>query len=289
MNDEEPIREIVSSMLTSAGYTCRAAADGLEALAVLNSGEEFDLLLTNLIMPNLDGIGLLIRTKEQFPDMPVVVETAVHDISVALAAIRNGAYDYLLTPFEREQLLAVVCRALEYRRLKLENRNCQKKLGALTIPTARKPERVLVQDDEEPMREIIASMLTTAHYECRGVASPKEVLDILNSGEEIDLLLCGLLETLEEDFFNRMSKQFPDIPVVTCSACHSISPLFLALRDGAYDYLLKPFEREQLLNVVGRALEHRRLKLENRNCQKKLGALTIPTVRKPERTNGGHL
>jgi DNA-binding NtrC family response regulator len=109
-------------MLGTAGYQCRTAADGLEALAVLDSGEEFDLLLTNLIMPGLDGIGLLERTKDRFPDMPVVLETAVHDISVCLAFIRNGGYDYLLEPFEREQLLNVVRRALEYRRLKLENR-----------------------------------------------------------------------------------------------------------------------------------------------------------------------
>src|SRR5207245_7296880 len=76
-------------------------------------------------MPDLDGIGLLERTKEKFPDMPVVMVTAVHDISVALAAIRNGAYDYLLKPFEREQLMATVRRALENRRLKIENRAYQ--------------------------------------------------------------------------------------------------------------------------------------------------------------------
>jgi HD-GYP domain-containing protein (c-di-GMP phosphodiesterase class II) len=61
----------------------------------------------------------------------VVMVTAVHDISVALAAIRNGAYDYLLKPFEREQLLNAVGRALENRRLKLENRNYQTNLEAL--------------------------------------------------------------------------------------------------------------------------------------------------------------
>jgi len=88
---------------------------------MLNSGEKFELLLTNLMMPKLDGIGLLERTKEQFPEMPVVVETAVHDTSVALACIRNGAYDYLLKLFEREQLLTVVHRVLEYRPLRLEN------------------------------------------------------------------------------------------------------------------------------------------------------------------------
>src|SRR3989475_6740003 len=131
VDDEETIREIVSSMLTSANFNCRQAASGMEALALLDSGEEFELMLSALMMANLDGIGLLEKTKERFPDMPVVMVTAVHDISVALAALRNGAYDYLLKPFEREQLLATVRRALENRRLKLENRAYQTNLEAL--------------------------------------------------------------------------------------------------------------------------------------------------------------
>src|SRR5579864_7607196 len=131
VDDEEAIREIVSSMLATAGYVCKQAGSGMEALAVLSSGEEFELMLSDLMMAELDGIGLLERTKERFPDMPVVMVTAVHDISVALAAIRNGAYDYLLKPFEREQLLATVQRALENRRLKLENRAYQTNLEVL--------------------------------------------------------------------------------------------------------------------------------------------------------------
>jgi putative nucleotidyltransferase with HDIG domain len=131
VDDEEAIREIVSSMLTTAHYKCSQAGSGLQALALLESGEEFELMLSDLMMADLDGIGLLERTKERFPDLPVVMVTAVHDISVALAAIRNGAYDYLLKPFEREQLLATVRRALENRRLKLENRAYQTNLEAL--------------------------------------------------------------------------------------------------------------------------------------------------------------
>jgi putative nucleotidyltransferase with HDIG domain len=131
VDDEEPIREIVSSMLTSAGYSCKQAGSGIEALAVLSQDNEFELMLSDLMMADLDGIGLLERTKEKYPDMPVVMVTAVHDISVALTAIRNGAYDYLLKPFEREQLLAVVSRALENRRLKMENRNYQLNLESL--------------------------------------------------------------------------------------------------------------------------------------------------------------
>jgi len=131
VDDEEAIREIVASMLTMAGYHCQQACSGVEALAILQSGEEFELMLSDLMMAELDGIGLLERTKEKYPDMPVVMVTAVHDISVALAALRNGAYDYLLKPFEREQLLATVRRAMENRRLKLENRAYQVNLETL--------------------------------------------------------------------------------------------------------------------------------------------------------------
>jgi len=131
VDDEEAIREIVCAILAAAGYSWKQASSGMEALALLNSGEVFELMLSDLMMADLDGIGLLERTKERFPDMPVVMVTAVHDISVALAAIRNGAYDYLLKPFEREQLLNAVGRALENRRLKVENRTYQINLESL--------------------------------------------------------------------------------------------------------------------------------------------------------------
>src|SRR5437763_15520205 len=143
VDDEEAIREIVASMLRSARYECRQAASGLEALALLNSGEEFELMLSDLMMPEMDGSTLLERIKERYPDLPVVMVTAVHDISVALQAIRDGAYDYLLKPFEREQLLATVRRALENRRLKLENRAYQTNLEALVAAKTEQVRRAM--------------------------------------------------------------------------------------------------------------------------------------------------
>ena len=131
VDDEDSIREVVSSMLTSASFVCTQAQSGKEALALLQSGEEFELMLSDMMMPVMDGEALLAATKERFPDIPVVMVTAMHDISIALNAIRNGAYDYLLKPFDREQLLATVRRALENRRLKLENRAYQTNLEAL--------------------------------------------------------------------------------------------------------------------------------------------------------------
>ncbi|MFZ0275693.1 MAG: response regulator [Candidatus Sulfotelmatobacter sp.] len=111
VDDEEAIREITSAILTAAGYQCRTAADGLEALDVLDS-EKFDLMITNFMMPNLDGFGLMEQAKKKFPNMPVVVESAAQDVAIAGEFLRRGAFDYLVAPFEREQLLAIVHRAL---------------------------------------------------------------------------------------------------------------------------------------------------------------------------------
>ena len=89
-DDEDAIREIVSSMLTSANFVCSQASSGKEALALLQSGEEYELMLSDLMMPGMDGEALLAATKERFPDMPVVMVTAVHDVSVALGPSATG-------------------------------------------------------------------------------------------------------------------------------------------------------------------------------------------------------
>ncbi|HUI82892.1 MAG TPA: HD domain-containing phosphohydrolase [Candidatus Binatia bacterium] len=122
VDDETAIRDAMCSILSQAGFECRPTASGDDALGVLRrSKDSISIVLSDLIMEGMDGLTLLARMKQEYPDIPVVMVTAVHDISVALAAIRNGAYDYLLKPFEREQLLAMVRRALETRRLRLEN------------------------------------------------------------------------------------------------------------------------------------------------------------------------
>lgn len=131
VEDEEPIRDIMVSMLRTAKYECQEAGSGFEALEQLASDQRFDLVLSNLIMTDLDGMGLLERVKEKYPDIPFVMMTAVHDISLALAAIRNGAFDHLLKPFDVHQLRAAVSRALEYGRLKSEDRSYRTNLESL--------------------------------------------------------------------------------------------------------------------------------------------------------------
>jgi len=125
VDDEEDIRDLVCKMLGAAGYRCIPAASGNAALDLLASGEEFELMISDMMMAEMRGDILLERVKERFPDLPVIMVTAVSDLSVALDAIRNGAYDHLTKPFDRELLPDRVRRALENRRLKLENRAFQ--------------------------------------------------------------------------------------------------------------------------------------------------------------------
>jgi putative nucleotidyltransferase with HDIG domain len=131
VDDEDLIRDIICSVLNQAGFACHPVKSGTDALTTLQSDSDYSVVVSDVIMDGMDGLTLLSKIRLDYPEMPVVMVTAVHDISVALAAIRNGAYDYLLKPFEREQLLASVRRAVENRHLKAENLAYQTKLESL--------------------------------------------------------------------------------------------------------------------------------------------------------------
>jgi DNA-binding NtrC family response regulator len=110
---------MLSRILSRAGYTVETARGGQEALSAMQ-GEAFDLLLTDQKMPGMDGLALLERAQSLQPDLPVVLMTAYGSVSEAVAAMKKGAADYLTKPFEREELLLVLQKALRQRRLEEE-------------------------------------------------------------------------------------------------------------------------------------------------------------------------
>ncbi len=114
VDDETPVRAMISAALERQGYAVHLAGGGREALEALEVNN-FNLVLTDIVMQDVNGIALLERIHALQPSLPVVMVTAVHDISVAIDSMRRGAYDYLLKPFERDQLLSTVQRALTYR------------------------------------------------------------------------------------------------------------------------------------------------------------------------------
>ena len=130
VDDEEAIREVVSTLLESQGYDCSTVSNGLLACEYLKNNSA-DLVLSDMVMPEMDGLSLLEWERKHDPDVPVIMVTAMHDLSTALEAIRRGAYDYILKPFEKDQLYLGVRRALEHRHLVMENRNYRRNLEQL--------------------------------------------------------------------------------------------------------------------------------------------------------------
>jgi two-component system response regulator AtoC len=120
VDDEAKMRRLLEIMLTQMNYEVLQAADGLEALAVLTE-HVVDLVITDLRMPNLDGIALLKQLREQNNEVPVIVVTAYGTVETAVDAMKYGACDYIVRPFELEAVEAAVQRALKLGKVKREN------------------------------------------------------------------------------------------------------------------------------------------------------------------------
>jgi len=127
VDDEPHVRSMIASTLERQGYDVQLAASGREGMEILELNA-FDLVLTDIVMQDGNGIALLERIHGQQPQLPVVMVTAIHDISVAIDSMRRGAYDYLLKPFEREHLVNTVQRALDHRQALQDSHNYQQNL-----------------------------------------------------------------------------------------------------------------------------------------------------------------
>ena len=142
-DDEPRLRQVLVRLMTSDGFTCLEAADGVEALEKLASVPAA-LLLSDLRMPRMDGLELLRQARAKYPDLAVILITAVADVELALSCLANGAMDYLTKPFHLEEVLARVGQAMEKRRLILENRDYQTGLERLVAMQARRLEELFL-------------------------------------------------------------------------------------------------------------------------------------------------
>ena len=119
--DEERLRRLIGMLLGHAGYRLTLVGDGEEACQQLERAT-FDLVITDLKMPHLDGMALIGRIHEKTPELPVIVITAFGSIESAVEAMKAGAIDYITKPFEEEKLKLAVERGLRIRRILAENR-----------------------------------------------------------------------------------------------------------------------------------------------------------------------
>jgi putative nucleotidyltransferase with HDIG domain len=120
---DEPahFRASIDGILEKAEYSTVLSGGAPEAIAHIEQDAPYDLVLSDLRMAGAEGKGLLQHMRQRQPETPLVLVTRSHDVGAAVAAVRKGAYDYLLKPFEKDQLRATVKRAIEYRRLLQQN------------------------------------------------------------------------------------------------------------------------------------------------------------------------
>jgi two-component system response regulator AtoC len=111
-DDELNMLLVIEAMLEKEGYAVVTAGDGIEALRILED-EDIAVIVTDLKMPKLDGLGLLSRVVKEYPSIPVIIITAHGTVETAVEALKKGAFDYITKPFEQEDLTNVIRKAFK--------------------------------------------------------------------------------------------------------------------------------------------------------------------------------
>ncbi len=115
IDDEDIVRTSCSRALTPEGYEVKMARNGFDGLRMIEE-EEFDLVLTDLKMPDMDGIEVLGKIKEEWPGIEVIIITGYQTVDTAVKAIKLGAFDYIEKPFTPDALVSAVRNAFEQKK-----------------------------------------------------------------------------------------------------------------------------------------------------------------------------
>ncbi len=171
-DDEPSIRRVLAAHLKRDGYQAETAEDGGAAISLLQRAP-FHLLVTDLRMPNVDGMALLTHCSERYPGMPVIVITAHGTVDSAVEALKLGAHDYITKPFDHDELKNVIRKALAHERrgrssLHADNdgrfaiigrARGMERIYALIEKVAPSPTTVLVQGESGTGKELVARAL----------------------------------------------------------------------------------------------------------------------------------
>jgi two-component system response regulator AtoC len=153
VDDEPGVLFTISEVLTERGHRVVTARSGDEALGKL---DDADAVVTDLSMPGMDGLGLMTHVTSRDPTLPVILLTAHGSERVAVAAMKQGAYDYLSKPFDIDELAVVIDRALETRRLRVDNQRlaAEQTLGRRIVGTSRPMRRLLDATSRVASRDV---------------------------------------------------------------------------------------------------------------------------------------
>ena len=197
VDDEENVRNLLQRVLKEAGYDVVTAANGQEALdKVLQL--KIELVLLDIKMPGMSGIEVLRQVTTNWPDVCVVMATAVGDAQTAVETIKLGAYDYITKPFNRDDMVLKVQKAIEKRHLLLENERHRLDLEKRVTGQAERLQQQFVELVETLAREH-KLLYKLAEHQRGGARSlfkklPKELQEPMSSVEEFSEALLRILK-----------------------------------------------------------------------------------------------
>ena len=167
VDDEVEHKNVLCELLAGGGYVVEGCGSGHEALAALRQ-QDFDVLLTDLMMPGLDGISLLRLGLETDPNLIIIMMTGQGTVSTAVEAMKSGAFDYILKPFKLNALLPVLTRAMGVRRLRHENIQLREAVAVCELNQAVSS----LLDPDEILNRVVDTALSQYHAEEASILVP---------------------------------------------------------------------------------------------------------------------
>jgi two-component system cell cycle response regulator len=295
VDDDPRARHLLADILAIPGYRTEEAASGSEALASARQDPP-DLVLLDLTMAQMDGMEVCrhLKADARCAHVPVLIVTGMDDMRHKEEGLAAGADDYITKPVIAKDFLARVRALLRVSHLSQQldrtlayvqeldvTRSERTDGGPLAGGTTSPPPvpttkglapRVLVVDDDRFIRRMFGRLLEEAGYRVTLAGDAIQAFEAVCP--EIDAILLDIMmpEISGLEALSSLRLLAPDVPIIIVTAFQTSQNAIAALRGGAFDFIVKGMKSELLLNSVARAVERRRLTLENHRLMEELRA-----------------
>lgn len=255
VDDEVDFLDAASRALARRGFEVSKAPDAVAALEILEH-QLIEVAVLDVKMPGMDGVQLFKQIQTRWPMIAVIMLTGHATIQQAFTTSRDGVFDYLPKPFDFDDLAALCRRAADHRREK-----------ASSVPTAEhETVKVLIVDDEPEFLATMKKVLSRRDMEVTTASSGDEALEAIGQSPPfvvvLDLRMPGMHGL---DVLHSIKESYPDIEVILLTGHPRVSLAYQGMKEGAFDFIVKPQDVDLLAEKIRAAARARRERLERRS------------------------